>query len=152
MLKFVLAAAVALCGLPAAAQTVIPCDGWQASARNIAEPWSAHTRTFANGDVRVALLDTIEPAAGAFYLLVLTPPYGELGSRTCGLVAADGGSMGLAGLDFGNVGASYDPATGLTLRFPAQRYAPATGGYDPAILAVTINQATGAITPRFEVP
>ncbi len=152
MLKFVLAAALAFFAFPAAAQTVIPCGGWQGAARNIAEPWEANTRTFANGAIRVALLDTVEPAAGAFYVLVETPPRDELGIRRCGLVAADGGEMGLAGVDFAGVGASYDPATGLTLRFPARRYAPATGGYDPAILAVTINQATGAITPRFEAP
>jgi hypothetical protein len=32
------------------------------------------------------------------------------------------------------------------------RYAPATGGTDPAILAVAINQAAGTITPWFEIP
>lgn len=137
---------------PAPAQTVIACDGWQASARNIPEPWEANTRTFANGAIRVALLDTIEPAAGAFYLLVLTPPHDELGSRACGLVAEGDGGIGFAGLEFDRIGASYDPARGLTLRMPVSRFAPATGGFDPAILAVTINQATGAITPVFEIP
>ena len=41
---------------------------------------------------------------------------------------------------------------GLTLRLPVSRFAPATGGFDPAILAVTVNQATGAVVPRFELP
>lgn len=139
-------------GAPAAAQTAIDCTGWQAAARNIPEPWEAHTRTFANGDIRVALLDTIEPAAGAFYLMVLAPPYDELGSRNCAIIAATGGSMGFAGLSFDRIGASYDPARGLTLRLPASLYAPATGGFDPVILAVTINQRAGTITPRFEIP
>ncbi len=55
---------LALClAAPVAAQTVGDCDTWQTSARNLAEPWEANSRTFANGDIRVALLDTIEPAA-----------------------------------------------------------------------------------------
>lgn len=137
---------------PAAALTTIDCTGWQASARNIPEPWEAHTRTFANGNIRVALLDTIEPAAGAFYLMVIAPPRDELGSRTCVIVAEGDGSTGFAGLQFDLLGAGYDPANGLTLRLPVKRFAPATGGFDPAILAVTINQATGEITPRFEIP
>ncbi|MDJ0825552.1 MAG: hypothetical protein QNJ16_08625 [Rhodobacter sp.] len=139
-------------GAPATAQTVIGCDGWQGSAQNIVEPWDQHTRQFANGEVRVALLDTIEPAAGAFYLLVLSPPYDELGGRTCAVVAEGEGGIGFAGLDFQRLEAAYDPAQGLTLRLPAQRFAPATGGIDPAILAVTINQATGAIMPVYEIP
>ncbi|WP_341368285.1 hypothetical protein [Yoonia sp. BS5-3] len=57
---------------PAAAQEAIPCD-WQASAQHLVEPWEENSRTFANGDVRVAALDTIEPAAGFAYLMVLSP-------------------------------------------------------------------------------
>ena len=137
---------------PLPAQAIIDCTSWQASARNIPEPWEQHTRTFANGDIRVALLDTIEPAAGAFYLMVITPPYDELGSKTCWIVADQDGGIGFAGLEFQQIGASYDPASGLTLRMPASLYAPSTGGFDPAILAVTINQATGDVIPRFEIP
>jgi hypothetical protein len=44
---------------------VIECGGWQASARNIPEPWQSSTRTLANGEIRVILPDTVEPAAGA---------------------------------------------------------------------------------------
>ena len=43
------------------AQTAFPCD-WQARADAIVEPWEENSKTFANGAVRVALLDTIEPA------------------------------------------------------------------------------------------
>ena len=132
-------------GAPAAAQSTIDCQGWQASVQNIPEPWQDHTRAFANGDIRVALLDTIEPAAGAFYLMVIAPPYDELGSRKCVVVAEQNGTIGFAGLLFDQIDASYDPATGLTLRMPIQRF-------DPAILAVTINQAAGTISPRFEIP
>jgi len=148
----ILTAVFLLSTAPLHAQAIIDCTSWQASARNIPEPWEQHTRTFANGNIRVALLDTIEPAAGAFYLMVITPPYDELGSKTCWIVADQDGGIGFAGLEFQQLGASYDPARGLTLRLPASLYAPATGGFDPAILAVTINQATGDVTPVFEIP
>ncbi len=144
--------ALALLASPAAAQTAIGCFGFQASARNQVEPWEAHTRTFANGEIRVTLLDTVEPAAGAYYMMILAPPRDELGSRTCAVIAEGDGSIGFAGLDFAQLGASYDPTRGLTLRVPVQRFAPSTGGFDPAILAVTINQAAGTITPVFEIP
>jgi len=144
--------AFALLATPAAAQTVIGCFGFLASARNQVEPWEAHTRTFANGEIRVALLDTVEPAAGAYYLMVLAPPRDELGSRNCAVIAEGDGSVGFAGLDFAQLGASYDPARGLILRVPVQRFAPDTGGFDPAVLAVTINQAAGTLIPAFEIP
>ena len=144
--------ALALLAPPATAQTAIDCYGFQASARNQVEPWEANTRTFGNGEIRATLLDTVEPAAGAYYLMILAPPRDDLGSRNCAVIAEGDGSIGFAGLDFAQLGASYDPTRGLTLRMPVQRFAPGTGGFDPAILAVTINQAAGTITPVFEIP
>ena len=70
-----LAFAAAMAG-PAVAQQVRDCD-WLASAWNLAEPWEENTRTFANGAVRLALLDAIEPGAVPFHLLVLSPPWDE---------------------------------------------------------------------------
>lgn len=136
---------------PVMAQTANDCSGWWASARNIPEPFEQHTRTYANGKIRVILLDTIEPALGAFHLMVIAPPYDELGSPNCAVISEREGS-GFAGMYFAQIGASYDPASGLTLRLPIERFAPNTGGTDPAILAVTINQALGTIVPFFEIP
>lgn len=146
-------AVLALCLPPglASAQAVLDCGGWQGQARNIVEPWEDHTRTFANGQIRVALLDTVEPAAGAFYLMVLAPPYDELGSRSCALIGAET-DLGFAQADFSALGASYDPVAGLTLRMGVEIFAPLVGGFDPAILAVTINQAAGTVTPVYEIP
>ena len=152
MLRSILCALTLLIAAPANAQAVLDCGGWQASARNIPEPWDRHTRTFANGEVRVTLLDTIEPAAGAFYLMIIAPPYDELGSRTCAIIAGEAGGMGLGGIFYDQLGASYDPGIGLTVRVPVSLFAPSTGGFDPAILAVVINQATGVIAPRYEIP
>ncbi|WP_425051272.1 hypothetical protein [Psychromarinibacter sp. S121] len=149
--SLLIGAGLALCAAASQAQAVIDCNGWQGGARNIAEPWEQNSTTFANGAIRVALLDTVEPAAAAFYLLVIHPPYDELGSPGCGIIGLDE-SMGFSSMDFGALSASYDPAAGLTLRVGVEIFEPDTGGFDPAILAVTVNQSTGDLSPRFEIP
>jgi len=133
--------------LPAAslAQEVAACD-LRASARNLAEPWDANTMTFADGAIRVAVIDMIEPAGGAFYLLVLSPPRNEIGDRQCRFVGAQNG-IGFWSLDMKGTEAAYDPATGLTLTIPAAVTGPGDTGAPPLRpLTVTINQATGEVT------
>jgi len=125
---------------PAAAQEAVPCD-WAARADGIVEPWEDNTATFANGAVRLALIDTVEPAAGAFHLLILSPPLGELGERQCRTLGI--GGMGFAGLDFATLQAVYDPARGLIFTLAATRYDGAD--FRPATLEFSLNQATGGI-------
>ncbi len=151
MFRTIALIATFLVATPLVAQTARDCDGWQGHARNIAEPWESHIRTFANNRIRVALLDTIEPAAGAFYILVLSPPYGELGDRACVVVGDHDGGIGFAGITFEELGASYDPARGLTLTAPVTRYQPETAGFDSGILSILINQSTGQVTPSVEI-
>lgn len=141
-----------LCALPLAllpalataqnALTIKDCD-WQASAQNIVEPWQQYTRTFSEGKTRLALLDTVEPAAGWAWMLVLSPPYSELGDRQCKVIGVN--NMGFSGMEFGALKASYDPATGLTFTLPAQVYNGQTANFDWFTLRFTLNQATGAI-------
>ena len=128
---------------PATAQTVQPCD-WQARADAIAEPWEDNTRTYANGNVRLALIDTVEPAAGAYHVLVLSPPFGELGERQCRTVGLEQG-MGFAGIDFGSLNAAYDASVGLVFELDVQRYAPDMDAFLPARLHFSVNQGTGFI-------
>lgn len=128
---------------PALSQEVGDCD-WQASVHNLPEPWEAHTRTFANGAIRVALLDTIEPAAMPFHLLVLSPPYDEVGGRTCKVISYEGGS-GFAEIMFEALSAAYDPNRGLTLHAPVHLWI-SDGNIVVRGLAVTVNQATGDVT------
>ncbi|MDJ0821491.1 MAG: hypothetical protein QNJ09_06725 [Paracoccaceae bacterium] len=132
---------------PATAQesaNIRDCD-WQASARNIVEPWADYSRTFSNGITRLALLDTGgEPAAGSYYLLMLSPPYGVLGDRQCRVIGNDG--IGFGFLDFPALDASYDPAIGLTFVLPAEVFDGV--GFENRVLTVTLNQATGAISAR----
>lgn len=141
---------LALC-LPGAvsAQTIAGCDDYRSSAAALAEPWEANTRLFANGAVRLAITDTIEPAAGAFHLVILSPPYDEVGGASCKVVSGPEG-LGLAGLTLGGMSADYDPATGLRFRLKASRWLQATDSYTDAVLTVTLNQASGAITARLD--
>ncbi|QGX99402.1 hypothetical protein EI983_14475 [Roseovarius faecimaris] len=141
--------ALLLAGLaaPVAAQEVRPCD-WIARADAIVEPWEAHSRTFANGAVRLALLDVIEPAAGAFHLLILSPPYDEVGGRQCRTLGL-GQGMGFAQADFTSLTAGYDPAVGLI--FGMEVGVMGTGGnVVPRSLGFTLNQATGAIATALQ--
>jgi len=145
-----LAALACLGPLPALAQQVIPCD-WQASAQNIVEPWEAYSRTFANGAVRLALLDTVEPAAGALHLLLLSPPEDELGGRQCRVVTYDGG-IGFANVDFDVMTAGYDPARGLILALPVSIFDTATGLFADRELGLVLNQASGEIIAELRAP
>jgi hypothetical protein len=142
-MKFILSLCIAACAAPAMAQEVMPCD-WQSSARNVVEPWEDNSRTFANGDVRLINFDTIEPAVGFAYLMILSPPYDELGDRQCAVIGAESG-VGFAGLDFDSLEAGYDPAVGLVFDLVVRGYDPETAKTPRKFLNVTLNQATGAI-------
>ncbi|MDO8884630.1 MAG: hypothetical protein Q7V11_16945 [Pseudotabrizicola sp.] len=133
--------------LPTTAQEVAECD-WRSAAQAIAEPWEDNTVTFANGRVRLAVMDVMEPAAGAFHLLILSPPYAELGERQCRIMSARG-SFGFAGLSLAGATASYDPATGLTVSLAAKRWSEGDVFSDTRLL-VAINQATGVINGFLE--
>lgn len=133
--------------LGAVAQVVTPCD-WQVSAENLAEPWEDNTRTFANGAIRLAVLDTAEPAAAAFHLLVLSPPVDMLGLRQCRVVAMPG-PTGFGFLTLQGATAAYDPARGLTVTLSGGTYDD-RGQPVAGTVRVTINQATGQITANLD--
>ena len=137
-----LLAAVAL-ATPLQAQDVQPCD-WHASAWTLVEPWEQFSRTYARGAVRIALLDTIEPAAAAFFILVLSPPYDEVGGRQCRTIGLAPGA-GFAGADFDVLQANYDPAAGLVFGLPMQRFDAQGGDFERVYLRFTLNQSTGEI-------
>ncbi|MDO5612418.1 MAG: hypothetical protein Q4G14_04135 [Paracoccus sp. (in: a-proteobacteria)] len=150
MIRFALA--LALTTLPAAAQSVNPCGAWT-RAEAIAEPWEQMSASYADGAVRLAQIDSIEPAAASVHLLILSPPYDEAQARQCRVVSlsraeAGGWPAGFYALDFPARSVTYDPAKGLEVTMPAQTSVPETGSGAPATLSVTINQATGQITAR----
>lgn len=139
----------ALCAamlIPAGAQAaaVTDCDE-KASAWNLVEPWETHSASYAKGEIRVAVIDTGDPAAAAVHLLVFSPPVGEAGFRQCRLVSLTAEGSGFHDLDFPARKASYDPARGLTLTIPAETFVPETGQGTPATLTVTIDQRSGKV-------
>ncbi|SLN29277.1 hypothetical protein [Pseudooctadecabacter jejudonensis] len=148
-MRWLLTGLLTLCAGAATAQLAAPCD-WQARADAVVEPWEDYSATFSNGAVRVALLDTIEPAAAAFYLLILHPPYDEVGGRTCTVVGLDDG-LGYAGMIFEELTADYDPARGLIFQIPAIIYLPEQSFQNSTLLTITVNQATGDVSVTQEL-
>ena len=122
---------------------VSPCGDYRSRADAIAEPWEMSTATFANGEVRLVLMYTIEPAAAAFHLLVLSPPYDEVGGRTCQVLSRFE-SHGWTGIAFDTLDTQYDPAKGLSFQLEAWDLPEVTE--DPLVIRFTLNQATGEIT------
>jgi hypothetical protein len=138
----------------AAAQVVVDCDteSWIASPANIFEPWEEHTRTFANGNIRIAHLDTGgEPVCCASHIMVLSP-FGQGADwpvyLQCRLIS-DGAGAGFFWAEIAAAQASYDPARGLLVSIPVQRWHQGVESGEPArpgTLRVRINQATGGVT------
>ena len=147
-MKFLISTFLIMTGGVLHAQSISDCD-WKANAQGLVEPWNANTRTFANGDVRLALVDTIEPAAGAFHILIFSPPENELGERQCKAVGIDD-SVGFSGVDFQNLVAAYDPAKGLIFDFPVNVFDAETGGFPAKMLNISLNLATGHIMAAYK--
>jgi hypothetical protein len=139
-MKQVLAAlALTLAAAPATAQNVGDCDGL-GSAANIVEPWESYSRSFANGDVRLALLDAIEPGAVPFHLLLLAPSHEEMGGRICKVISLEPG-IGFHNIFWDEVEARYDPAVGLIFHAPVEIWID-TGNTVMRGLQVTLNSST----------
>ncbi|MEJ6399288.1 hypothetical protein [Yoonia sp. 208BN28-4] len=150
-MKMILAAAALIASpFAAQAQTVSDCD-WRASTHAVVEPWEEHTALFANGAVRLAYLDTVEPAVGAAHILILSPPYDELGIRQCKVVSLTE-NTGFAGVFWPSLSAGYDPARGLLFDMNVAVYDPATSNAPTVGLALTLNQSTGEITAALQAP
>jgi hypothetical protein len=136
---------------PAAAQVVTECD-WIGTAANIVEPWETQSRTFANGNIRVAWVDTGgEPVCCSSHLMVLSPSgdgHDEPIYRQCRLVSAQPGA-GFFTVDVPGIAASYDPALGLLLSVPVGHWHHAMETGAAPIwerMEVRINQATGVVS------
>jgi hypothetical protein len=136
---------LAIQGGAAVAQTTVEkCKPeFRTVAASVAEPWEENTRTFAKGAIRLVVMDTIEPAVAAYHLLVLAPPYSEVGDRSCRLVSF--ATQGFGGINLVAANATYDPAKGLGVRVPVRLYNGETADFDQSTLFITINQATGAV-------
>jgi len=138
--------AALLLASPVMAQEAVPCD-WVARADSIVEPWEDHTASFANGEVRLALLDTVEPAAAAFHILIVSPPYDEIGTRQCRTLGATA-TGGFSGVDFASLEAHYDETVGLVFYLNVSEFDGVE--FVPGVLVFTLNQATGAINAQVQ--
>lgn len=140
---------MAAMAVPAVAQSGIHECSWVSQARNIVEPWAEHTRTFANGKIRIAHLDTGgEPVCCSSHLLIIAPdPNDEQGYNQCRVLSggAEDPGQGFLWIRFEQISASYDPARGLLLSVPVRRYVDGLNDTE-GLVEVRINQATGAIT------
>ena len=144
-----LAALACMTALPAYADTVSDCDDYRSALTNIAEPWEANTVNFTtpDGDVRLVVIDTYEPAAAAYHLLILSPPF-EMDSRQCKVVSYEG-TGGFRGLT--TEGAKMEAkGSVLTFTLSAVEHDPDTDSSVDAKLTVTLDIATGQITSLLE--
>ncbi|MCD9149415.1 hypothetical protein [Pseudophaeobacter flagellatus] len=129
----------------AGAQSLEECD-WVASARNLVEPWQDTTRTYANGAIRVALLDTGgEPTCCSNHLLILSPhpDYGQ----ACHVLSRQPG-LGFRQVFLDAATRGYDPSKGVLISVPVGLYDPDTGGVDTASVSavhIRINQSLGLV-------
>ena len=123
------------CAAPSRAAILEDCNDY-ASAGLIVEPWEQNTRTFYNGQVRVAVVDTGgEPVCCSSYLVVIYPNVDdELGGRSCTMLS-QGERSGWAGVDVKAIRTSYNATTGLSLAVPVS----VLRDDDTGVRKVTIN-------------
>ena len=144
---------LALAAAPIKAQVVSPCfEGsnmpYQASAAAIAEPWEDNTRVFSEGRVRVSVMDTWEPALGAFYLMVLVWPEatGEPDIRDCSLISR--GALGFVSMTLDGLVENANTTGQLALLVPVVSYDPTLDALKDAVLEVTVEPQTGEVAAR----
>ena len=136
--------------LSAQAEIVRDCEG-EITINLLAEPWENNTRIFANGNVRIAVLDYWDPANAAFLLAVMYLPndYIEAEGRACKVVSAGGIGDGYNMLSLDGLKASYDPTRGLALMIDAEKYDYDAGRAIPGTVTVVINRATSQVQASF---
>lgn len=150
-MKAALAFVLAVLAAPTLAQSVGDCGAW-ASARYLAEPWELHSVTVADGQVRLAVLDTFEPAHTAVHLMVLSPAPNGAHERQCKVVsmkppAVEGGvPTGFLSLDFAARKDRYNQRRGLDISMRGGVYDALRGATDMGVLTVTIDATTGEVS------
>ncbi len=134
---------------PAGAVTIRDCSDDEATsgARNIAEPWEKNTRTFYQGNVRVALLDTGgEPVCCSVHLLILSPTGDEQCEyRACHIVN-DHEGLGFVSIDFARLRANYDGKRGLLIAIPYALYNDEGGPQKTGVARVRVNVSNGRVS------
>lgn len=133
---------------PTLAAEVQECTPEIVDVGHTPEPWETHSRSFANGAVRIAVLDSVALAVGAFYLLVSIDSDDPW--RQCHVVADQG--SGFAALSLYAMQSAYDPASGLRSSMDVQQFNVEMARPEPAVLNVLINQTNGTVTAEVGAP
>ena len=150
--RLVLAAAtLALSAFSANAASVKDCgDDFKANVQNLAEPWEKNTRTFLNGSVRIAVVDTGgEPVCCSMHLLVLAEaPEDPSGppSRICKIVS-NTPEVGFMNINFAKIRSGFSPARGLDLLVPYELYIDGLKSR-PGLARINVNTRTGVVSAR----
>ena len=135
---------------PANAVTVSECDDFRSAVQSLAEPWEANSRTFLNGAVRIAVVDTGgEPACCSVHLLVLAEkPEDTSGpaERVCRVISQRD-QLGFMAIDFAAIRTSYTPVHGLNMLVPYRLYVDGIRSR-PGAARINVNPRTGAISAR----
>ncbi len=97
---------------------------WQSDMAHIPEPWSSHSRTFAQGAIRLThttIGNDPECLCGE-YLIILAPQRKDEdeGYRQCLMLVVMPQEQGFTKIDFGRLSSSYNADFGLTLTLPVQ--------------------------------
>lgn len=122
MRSLIAAAALLAAAVPVTAAEVRDCD-FAASLQTLVEPWEKNIRSYYNGQVRVALVDTWgEPACCSTHLLIMIPSNeAPAEGRVCKVVG-DKGTTGFQAIAIDKIKTSYDAKRGLLISFPYKRY------------------------------
>lgn len=144
----VFAVLMAFAATPAGAVVVRGCEDGSntAAVTNIVEPWEKNSKTFYNGQVRVALLDTGgEPACCSLHLLIMSPGIAkdEPAYQDCHVVS-DHANLGFGDIVFEKMTASYDPKKGLLIAFPYV-VSGGDGEQHPGVAKLRLNLARGTL-------
>ncbi len=148
MLKY-LPLALVLSG-PVAAQQVQPCESngtfpYETTALAIAEPWEDNTRIFAEGQVRITIMDTYEPALGALYLMVIFEPMGQAADfRTCVLVS--NGFAGFPNMTLEGLNVREIEGQGMRFHVPTTFYNPTDDEVEYGYLEVMVDRLALSVT------
>jgi len=134
----------------AGAVTVSECNDFRSSVHALVEPWEANSRTFLNGAVRIAVVDTGgEPACCSVHLLVLAEkPEDSAGpaERVCRVISQRD-QLGFMAIDFAAIRTSYTPVHGLNMLVPYRLYVDGIRSR-PGAARINVNPRTGAISAR----
>ncbi len=130
--------------LPATAAEVRDCD-FAASLQTLVEPWEKNIRSYYNGQVRVALVDTWgEPACCSTHLLIMIPSNDEPAEGRICKVVGDKGTNGFQAIAIDKIKTSYDAKRGLLISFPFKRYIDGVK-FTPGVGRVRVNLQAGTV-------